>query len=378
MDRSKIDQVTQDLIADYERCETILLSSQVEKLFEKRNLSIEECSEVRKQLQLLGISIENESESFDASFFSNSNYEEFQNKEYNVSQSILDKLTCCNSKLLTAEEEIELGRTIALGKRCITEIAEGITISEEHVKTKKRADKAREILITSNLRLVLHIARSYTGSCELTIDDLFQEGTIGLMRAVEKFDYKLGYKFSTYATWWIKQAIIRGITDKGTTVRFPAYIHQDVYKFKRASKLIPENIYTQYYKLKYLAEKLDWTMDKTHFIQEIAAYMPITIDITESNNESFKIIPLMTSSFETPEEYIDSINLTVSIENALMQLKERERNVLILRFGFNQNGKEETLEEIGRSYGLTRERIRQIEAKALNKLSKITHLIEIA
>lgn len=220
----------------------------------------------------------------------------------------------------------------------------------------------------ANLRLVLHIAKPYVGLSDLSLDDLFQEGVMGLMRAADKYDHTLGYKFSTYATWWIRQSITRSLADRGTTIRLPVYVYDDVLRLKRAHKLLGQAHPERRTSMAELADELAWTIDKVHFIQQIAAFVPASLDERINGYDDLTLIETLVSDLPSPEEHLDQADLVRCIDDALSGLNERESKVLRLRFGLADHGDGMTLEEIGQMFGLTRERIRQIEAKALSRL----------
>jgi len=220
----------------------------------------------------------------------------------------------------------------------------------------------------ANLRLVLHVAKPYVGLSELSLDDLFQEGVIGLMRATDKYDHALGYKFSTYATWWIRQSITRSLADRGTTIRLPVHVYEDVLRLKRAHKLLGQAHPERRTSMTELADELAWTIDKVHYIHQIAAFVPTSLDEKINGYENLTLMETLISSLPSPEEQLIQTDLARCIENSLSSLKERESTVLRLRFGLTGSGNGATLEEIGQRFGVTRERIRQIEAKTLSRL----------
>jgi RNA polymerase primary sigma factor len=369
VEEAKVDRVVRDLIADHDRLDGFLSKAHVERLIEKRRLSVEECAEVHRQLVALGISVEDESENPDESEGHRAEWEGSASAGVDGSYERLDvRLRNLSARLLTAEEEVELGRRMELGRRALHEIEEGVPRSEDHDRIIERGRSAKETMIMANLRLVLHIAKSYVGLSDLNLDDLFQEGVMGLMRAADKYDHTLGYKFSTYATWWIRQSIARSLADRGTTIRLPVHVYDDVLRLKRAHKLLGQTHPERRTSMAELADELAWTIDKVHFIQQIAAFIPASLDERINGYDDLTLMDALVSDLPSPEESLGHAELTRCIDEALSGLKERESKVLRLRFGLSDSGHEATLEEVGQMFGLTRERIRQIEAKALGRL----------
>ncbi len=369
VEETKVDRVVRDLVADHDRLDGFLSKAHVERLLEKRRLSVEECTEVHRQLDALGISVEDESENPDETEGPGVEGGDSVDAGVDGSYERLDvRLRDLSSSLLTAEEEVELGRRIELGRRAQRELEEGVPRSEEHDRIIERGRSAKETMIMANLRLVLHIANPYVGFSDLSLDDLFQEGVMGLMRAADKYDHTLGYKFSTYATWWIRQSITRSLADRGTTVRLPVHVYDDVLRLKRAHKLLGQAHPERRTSMAEIADELAWTIDKVHFIQQIAAFVSTSLDERINGYDDLTLMETLVSDLPSPEEYLVQADLARCIDDALSGLKEREREVLRLRFGLSDSGHGATLEEIGQMFGLTRERIRQIEAKALGRL----------
>lgn len=369
MDESRVDKVVKDLVADHDRRDGVLSKSQVERLVEKRQLSVEEGAEVYRQLDSLGISLEEEPEEpGDQALAGIGSTESTAGDSSTVPEGLEARLRAMHSKLLTAEEEVELGRRMELGRRARRELERGIPVSDEHQRIIERATQATEAMILANLRLVLHVARPYVGLSDLTLDDLFQEGVMGLMRAAEKYDHTLGYKFSTYATWWIRQSVTRALADRGTTIRLPVYVYGDVLRLKRAHKLLSQAHPERRVAMGELADELNWTIDKVHFLQQVAAFIPASLDERLEGFDELTLVDTLVSDLPSPEDQLNRVELIECLDGALKALTERERDVICLRFGLNDSGDGATLEEIGRMYDLTRERIRQIEAKALKRL----------
>ena len=244
--------------------------------------------------------------------------------------------------LLSLEEEIEISKRVAEGD-----------------------EEAKNILAESNLRLVVSIAKRYVGRGLLFLD-LIQEGNIGLMKAVEKFDHDKGYKFSTYATWWIRQAITRALADQARTIRVPVHMVETINKMARIQRQLTLELNREPTDAE-LAEKMNTTVDKVREVIKISQD-PVSLETPIGEEEDSHLGDfLKDESTLSPEEYAENEILKEEIQEVLMTLQAREQEVLELRFGLI-DGTCHTLEEVGKRFNVTRERIRQIEAKALRKL----------
>ena len=256
--------------------------------------------------------------------------------------------------LLTSEEEIVLAKTVEAGMRVDA-------LPEE----KEAAREAKKELADRNLRLVVSIAKKYLGR-GLQFLDLIQEGNLGLLKAVDKFDYTKGYKFSTYATWWIRQAITRAIADQARTIRVPVHMVETINKLNRISRqLLQEN--GREATNEELAKAMGVSLAKVREVKKIAQD-PISLETPIGEKEDSHLGDFIEDHEAiAPDDAAGSILLREQIEELLTGLTERERQVLELRFGL-KDGKTRTLEEVGKYFDVTRERIRQIEGKALSKL----------
>ncbi len=253
----------------------------------------------------------------------------------------------------------EIGRTPLLVQREERELAKKIEVGDE---------LARKKLIQANLRLVVSIAKRYVNrSPHLSILDLIQEGNIGLSRAVDKFDYKKGFKFSTYATWWIRQAITRALADYSRTIRIPVHMVETITKYTQVKRRLMQELGREPLPEE-IANEMSMNIEKIHYIQKISQeVVSLEAPVGDDDEDSMLSDFIKDEQSLTPDQMASNALLRDYIKEVIIDLSEREQKILSMRFGLEDNIAH-TLEEVGKVFGVTRERIRQIEAKALEKI----------
>ncbi len=276
--------------------------------------------------------------------------------------------------LLTTEEETLYAEQVVEGRAAKQKLEEidaddnnTVTIEEYEALQDivEVAEEAKDKLVNANLRLVVSIAKKYL-SRGLQFLDLIQEGNMGLIKAVDKFDHKKGFKFSTYATWWIRQAITRAVADQARTIRIPVHMVETINKLVRIQRQLVQE-FSREPTPEEVAERMDITVEKVQQIQRIAQE-PISLESPVGEEEDSSLGDFISDPHALdPYEYTAKMKLREELDEVLATLTEREERVLRLRFGLI-DGRQRTLEEVGKEFNVTRERIRQIEAKALRKL----------
>jgi RNA polymerase primary sigma factor len=331
------------------REEGMLTTEEITETLSNLELSKEQIENIYDVLQNLSIEIVNEDdENIDSIIQAKKDQDILKKKlDFSVKSPTNDPVRMYlkeigKVRLLTAAEEVQLAKRIEKGDMT-----------------------AKSRLVEANLRLVVSIAKKYVGRGMLFLD-LIQEGNLGLIRAVEKFDYKKGYKFSTYATWWIRQAITRAIADQARTIRIPVHMVETINKLIRVQRQLLQKLGREPV-AEEIAEHMEFTPDKVREIMKISQE-PVSLETPIGEEEDSHLGDFIEDSeVEAPADAASFTMLQDQLNLVLSSLNERERKVIQLRFGL-QDGHPRTLEEVGREFGVTRERIRQIESKTLSKL----------
>ncbi len=315
---------------------------------------------MKKELEKYGLLTEEISDE-------NVNFHDLEEDDDDVLETVEDPKVQENISSVNSDDSVkiylqQIGKIPLLSHEQELELAK--KIFEEHDEFSKN------VLVNANLRLVVSIAKKYIGR-GLSFLDLIQEGNMGLMKAAGRFDYKKGYKFSTYATWWIQQSITRAIADKARIIRLPIHMIESLGKIRRATiDLTTELGHTP--TKQEIAYRLGVPVNKLTSIVK-SAQSTISMETPASSSEdSSKIADFIVDEASiTPDSRVSQENLFEDIRKMLSQLSPKERDVLILRYGLDNNGAKKTLDEIGSQYGVSRERIRQIENRAIAKLKKL-------
>lgn len=323
----------------------------------------------------------------DEGLLSDNNNKDFESIDYDDSKSNnqLSKYLkeIGQYELLTYQQEIELSSTIQRGliaeaklkelKKCNMKIDFNNEEIEQLEYDIESGIQARDFLIESNLRLVVYVAKKYLGR-GIDFQDLIQDGNLGLIKAADKFDYTRGFRFSTYATYWIKQAITRAIADKARTIRIPVYMVDEINKLNAIKRKLVQELRREP-TLEELAKKLKIDVEKVKEIQKYALDT-VSLETAIGDDEESTLGDFISDdTIDNPLDYTIKENKKEEVRKILKILSSKEEKVIRLRFGFENNEKH-TLEEIAKIYGITRERVRQIESNALNKLRRKMHCMK--
>ena len=363
-----IKQAREQKVVSYEEINSVLSigfsTEKIEQLIKKlTDDGVQIVDTIKEKEDLLKVPDSIEAiEKMEISDFEDS-HDEFVESE--IDDSEVDKLL--QTDLLKMAESMDVDEPIKMYLREIGQIP--LLSYEEEIEYAQRVlngeEEAKQKLIESNLRLVVSIAKKHTNR-GLKMLDLIQEGNMGLMKAVEKFEYEKGFKFSTYATWWIRQAITRAIADQGRTIRIPVHMIETINKIKKESRIILQETGKEP-TAEELAEKLELPVEKVKSMLEMNQN-PISLETPVGSEEDSELGDFVEDDkFANPYDATTRVLLKEQLDEVLKTLNEREEMVLRYRYGLD-DGSQKTLEEVGKIFNVTRERIRQIEVKALRKL----------
>lgn len=353
-----VDRAVDDLCADYERTGLPLELSRIERMASVRKLSFPQIEQIMDRLAAASVSVIGDAPESEES--SETPSMDVQSGDIEDHVRVL-----LNHRLLTAEKEAELGRSMAAGRAAALEILAGRDTARARDAV-ARGDQSRDQMASANYRLVWSWSTKYAAMTGLDRLDLFQDGVIGLLKAVDKFDPEIGFRFSTYAVYWIRQAIQRAVIDKGQTVRLPVWVHDQVLRLGRATRLLWREFGVRP-SIARLAEELAMDRDRVAFLQALADLVPASLDAHTLGGEGDPLVETIQGEQDTPEQCAEREELAEVVRRAIRTLPPGMREIMFRRAGIG-NDRADTLETIGRSLGVTRERVRQLEAKGLEKL----------
>lgn len=353
-----VERAVDDLCADYERTGLPLELSQIERMASVRKLSFPQIEQIMDRLAVASVPVVGDSSDSDISVETMTTVPTGSDIDAHI-RAMLDH------RLLNADQEADLGRAMAAGRAAAHEILAGNETSRAR-EAVARGEQCRDQMASANYRLVWAWAVKYAAMTGLERLDLFQDGVIGLLRAVDKYDPEIGFRFSTYAVYWIRQAIQRAVADKGRTVRLPVWVHDQVLRLGRATRLLWRELGARP-SIANLAEELAMDRDRVAFLQALAELVPASLDAHTLGGEGDPLVETIAGEQDTPEQCAEREELAEIVRRAIRTLPPGMREIMFRRAGIG-NDRADTLETIGRSFGITRERVRQLEAKGLEKL----------
>ncbi|GAA0451065.1 RNA polymerase sigma factor RpoD/SigA [Sphingomonas koreensis] len=362
-----LELVKRRLLGDSERTQAPLVRSRVDEIYLKYGIAPDQAAVVERELLSAGVLIDEEDES-------DQEHEEGATATPSTtSPTFADALSHLMHQakklpLLSRQDEQRLGEAIQRGL-AVTQTSE-MPLDGHTARLVAKAKEARERLISSNIRLVVKLVMRPNFRYRMDVDDLVQYGMIGLMRAAEKFDPDVGTRFSTYATWWIRQAVTRGIHNDGNVIRLPVHVIASIHRFRRTQRQLGLTQGRREH-VKLIAESLGWTDDYTARISLLSEMNVVSLDapLGSDDGNGSTLGDLMADTADRPDEAVELLDIRAAVRSLVDDIQdERARDIVKRRFGFD--GPDETLQEIGDRYEVTRERIRQVEAKTLDKLEK--------
>ena len=356
-----IERLVIRLLDDFQRQGGYLSSDQVLRTVAKKGLDIEDDLAIRAELRKSGVEIDEiETDEDDMPEGAPSSINRDSVRRYLSEIGLI--------RLLLPQDEILLARRIEAGKQAEEALSreklDQAKVDDLGIRVREGLE-AKNHMVAANLRLVVSIAKRYVGRSTLDLLDLIQEGTVGLMRAVDQFDYRKGFKFSTYATWWIMQGVTRALADRGTLIRLPVHVHESRLRIHKIRRVLQHESHGREPTVYEIAEQLGWQPAKVQFLID-SGNSPMSLDAPVADSDLTLAHILKSSLARSQESEVLALERRTAIKESLASLSDRQREVLTRRFGLN--GSPETLEQIGQSFKVTRERIRQIEAQALKRL----------
>lgn len=360
-------RVLEILRADAERLDGEIDPARVDSLLDKRALSVHERTWVYREL---GMHVPAEEDADSEEDQPDGEAVVAQRTETSIDHIRFLLNGVGKIPLLTADDERRLGRIIRNGEKLRLAVEEKEIVQDEAVRAAvRRSDLAQREMTLANLRLVISISQEYRRRSSLDIADLVQEGIVGLMTAVRKFDPDMEAKLSTYAVWWIRQSIGRAIHDTSKLIRIPVHMMEKITKFKRTTRRLIASNGGRQPTIAEIAAELGWDVNEATSVLAYSQMETVSMDESLKEDSDFTLSDLIASEELPQDEVLEQKQLEDILSGMVDELTEREAEVIKRRFGFmNSAGAEETLETIGTDYGVTRERIRQIEEKALGKL----------